>query len=120
MDDGISPLSPTLSAICTPIYKLANIRDKMLKPITTNKYTIKDSFSFAKEVEEFDPNLIMASFDVKSLFTNTPFTETIVFCVENLHQTQTHIDNMSKSSFRKLFEITMCESFFIFDQIYYQ
>ena len=35
--------------------------------MATNKYTIKDSFSFAKEVEEFDHNLIMNSFDVKSL-----------------------------------------------------
>ena len=30
--------------------------DKLLKSITTNEYNIKYSLSFAKEVEEFDPN----------------------------------------------------------------
>ena len=44
----------------------------MLKPKTTNDYTIKDSFSFAKEIDELDPNLVMATFDVKWLFTNIP------------------------------------------------
>ena len=39
-----------LSAIGTPTYKLAKFCDKLLKPITNNKYTTKDSFSFAKEV----------------------------------------------------------------------
>ena len=55
-------------------YKLAKFCDKLPKKITTNEYTIKDLWSFAKEFYEFDINLIMASFDVKSLFTNIPLT----------------------------------------------
>ena len=82
---------------------------KQPKPITTNKYTIKDLFSFAKEVEEFDPNLIVASFDIKSLFTNVSLTEAIGLCVENLYRNQTHIDSLSESSFCKLLEMTMYE-----------
>ena len=61
LEDGISTFRPILSAIGT-------FCDTLLKPITTNEYTIKDSFSFAKEFEEFAINLIMVSFDVKSLF----------------------------------------------------
>ena len=53
-------------------YKLAKFCDKLPKKITTNEYTIKDLCSFAKEFYEFDINLIMASFDVKSIFTNIP------------------------------------------------
>ena len=69
----------------------------------------------------FDPNLIMACFSVKSLFTNIRLTETIVLCVENLYKNQTHIDRLSKSSFRSLLEITIFESFFIFSyQKYYK
>ena len=49
---------PILSAIGTPSNKLAKFCDKLVKPITTNEYTIKHWFSFAKEVEEFDSNLI--------------------------------------------------------------
>ena len=115
LEDGIPVFCPILSAIGTPTYKLAKFCDKLLKPITTNEYTIKDSFSFAKEVEEFDPNLIMASFDVKSFFTNIPFTETIGLCVENLYRNQAHFDSLSKSSFRWLFEMTVYKSFLIFD-----
>ena len=115
LEDGIPTFRPILSAIGTPTYKLAKFCDKLLKPITTNEYTIKDSFSFAKEVEEFDSKLIMASFYVKSLFTNIPLTETIGLCVENLYRNQTHIDSLSKSSFCRLSEMTMYKSFLIFD-----
>ena len=107
LEDGIPTFRSILSAIGTPTYKLAKFSDKVLKPITTNEYTIRDSFSFAKEVEEFDPNLIMASFDIKSLFTNVPLTESISLCVENLYRNHTHIDSLSKSSFRKFLEMTM-------------
>ena len=90
----------------------------MLRPITTQEYTIKCSFSFAKEVEEFDPNLVMANFDVKSLFTKIPLTETISLCVENFYRNQAHTDSLSKSYFYKLSELS--ELFFSFDQNYYE
>ena len=48
-------------------FHLASFCDKLLKPITTNKYTIKDSFSFANKVEELDPYLATASFDLLAL-----------------------------------------------------
>ena len=44
----------------------------------------------------------MARFDVKSLFTNIPLTETIDLCVENLYKNQSSFDNLWKSDFRKL------------------
>ena len=84
LEDGVPTFSPSLSEIGTPTYKLAKSCNNLLKPITTNQYTIKDSFSFAKEVEEFDPSLNKASFDEKSLFTNIPLTETIDLCVESI------------------------------------
>ena len=86
LEDWIPTFSLILSAIDTSTYKLAKFCDKLLKPIATNEYTIKDWFSFAKEVEEFDPNLIMASSDVKLLFTNISLTETIELFVENLYK----------------------------------
>ena len=116
LEDGISTFRPILSAIGTSTNKLAKFCDTSLNPKTTNEYAIKDSFSFAKEIEEFGPNFIMASFDVKSLFTNILLLETIGLCDENLYRNHKHIDNLSKGSFRRLLEMTMYESFFIFDQ----
>ena len=120
LEDGISTFRPILSAIGTSTNKLAKFCDTSLNPKTTNEYAIKDSFSFAKEIEEFGPNFIMASFDVKSLFTNILLLETIGLCDENLYRNHKHIDNLSKGSFRRLLEMTMYESFFIFDQKYYK
>ena len=85
-----------------------------------NEYTIKDSFSFAKEVLEFDASLFMANFDIKSLFTNIPLTETLNLCVENLYRNQTHVGNLTKNSFYSLLRINIFESFFIFDGNVYE
>ena len=59
LEDVIPNFCPILSVIGMRTYKLAKLCDKLRKPIITNEYTIKNSFSFAKEVEKFDPNLIV-------------------------------------------------------------
>ena len=46
LEDRIPTFRTMLSAIGTLTYKLVNFCENMLKPITTNEYTIKDSFSF--------------------------------------------------------------------------
>ena len=56
----------------------------VLSPLTINDYTVKDSFSFVKEVVNFDHSLFMASLDVESLFTNFPIDETIKNAVIDL------------------------------------
>ena len=120
LEDGIPSFCPILSAIGTPTYNLAKFCDQLLKPLTSNDYTIKVSFSFAKEVLDFDASCFMASFDIKSLFTNIPLTEMFNLCVQNLYRNQTHVNNLTKSSFYKLLKITMFESLFIFDGKFYE
>ena len=92
--DGLPSFRPILSAISTPTYKLAKFLVPILEPLITNKYTIKDSFTFAEELQSFDSKLVMASFDIESLFTNIPLQQTIDLCVENLFQDRTHVDNL--------------------------
>ena len=62
----------------------------------------------------------MASFDIESLFTNIPLQETTDLCLENLIQDRTHVDNLSKNSFRELLTRTMSESLILFDQDFYK
>ena len=62
----------------------------------------------------------MASFDIKSLFTNIPLTEILNLCLQNLDRNQTHVGNLTKSAFYSLLKITMLESFFIFDGRFYE
>ena len=44
LKDGILSFCPILSAKETPTYNLAKFCDQLLKPLTSNDYTIKDSF----------------------------------------------------------------------------
>ena len=120
LEDEIPLFRPILSAIGTTTYKLAKFCDQLLKPLTNNEYTTKDCFSFAKEVLEFDISLFMASFDIKSLFTNISLTEMLNLCVQNLYINQTHVGNLTQSSSYSLLKITMFESFFIFDGKFYE
>ena len=92
LENGIPTFRPILSAIGKPTYKLAKFCDKLLKPITTNEYTIKALFSFAKEI---DHNLIMVSFNVESRFSNIHLPETISLCIKKLYRNHTHIDSLS-------------------------
>ena len=44
-----------------------------------NEYTLKDSYHIYKDLNDFKPRAgnFMVSFDVSSLYTNVPVTETI-------------------------------------------
>ena len=73
------PLRPILSSIGTAGYALSKFFVPLLKPLTFNQYSVKDSFSFVEEITNI-PNsnsYTMVSFDVQSLFTNIPLVETI-------------------------------------------
>ena len=83
--DNMPKFRPILSAINTPGYNLAKFLIPILEPLTHNEFTVKDSFSFAKEITKYDSSLFMASPDVESIFTNIPLKETINNCVNDLH-----------------------------------
>ena len=46
------PFRPIMSAIKTPTYNLAKFLVPLLEPITTNIYTVKNSFEYAKEIAD--------------------------------------------------------------------
>ena len=66
---------PILSAIDTLTYILAKFLVSILSSLTVNEFTVRDSFSFAEEVANFDADCIMASLNVESLLTNIPLDE---------------------------------------------
>ena len=117
--DGLPSFRPILSAIGTPTYKLAKFLVPILESLTTNEYTIKASFTFAEELQSFHSKLVMASFDIESLFTDIPLQETIDVWVENLFQDRAHVD-LLKDSFCELLTRTMSESLILFDQQFYE
>ena len=80
----MSSFCPILSAIATPTYELAKFLIPILKPLTENEYTVHDSFSFAREVSQFNSKDLMVSLDIESLFTNIPLEETIDNIINDL------------------------------------
>ena len=52
--------------------------------MTTNEFTVKDSFRFAEEIVDQQHDLFMGNLDVDSLFTNIPLEETIDICTNAL------------------------------------
>ena len=86
LEDGIPTFRSILSALGKSTCILVTFCDKLLKPITTNKYTAKDSFSCAKE--EFDLNLAITNFDVKSLSPTFLLQKLLVFVSRILMETK--------------------------------
>ena len=120
MIDRCPSLLPILFAINTPSYKLAKFLVPLLTPLTSNDYTIKDSFPFEEEVSSFDCAHYMSSFNIETLFTNILLEETINICVENFSVDKTKVNNLTKESLRTLLELATLDSFFIFDGKYYK
>ena len=102
--DNLFKFRPILSAINTPGYNLAKFLIPILEPLTHNEFTIKDSFSFAKDIATYDSLLYMAILDGESLFTNISLNETINNCVSDLHNKNLYNGKLSKRDLFKLLE----------------
>ena len=92
----------------------------ILEPLTTNKYTVKDSFKFATEIVEQDSNNFMGSLDIDSLFTNIPLEETIEICTNNLFKNEDIVHGLKKGEIKDLLSLATKESYFIFNNVLYK
>ena len=102
---------PILSTIGTPTYKLAKFLVPILSPLTSNEFSVHDSFSYADEVSSFCPHHFMASLDVESLFTNIPLNEVIDICIDDLFCDTNTIHNLDRNDMRELLTLAAYESF---------
>ena len=99
------PFRPILLTLNTPTYKLAKFLIPILKPLTTNEFTVKDSFHFDEEVVDQQHDLFMGSLDIDSLFTNIPLNETFEICTnEHFKQSET-VECLSKTEFKELLSL---------------
>ena len=111
---------PIVSAINTPGYNLAKFLIHILEPLTDNEFTVKDSFSFAKEITKYDSSLFIASLDVGLLFTTIPLKETINNGVSDLHNKNLYNRKLNKYDLLKLLETASRECSFIFYFLIYK
>ena len=93
--NGFPKLRPILPALNTGTYNWAKRFVPLLRHITSNQFTLKDSFEVAKIISEQDAGLFMASLDFKSLFTNLPLEEIINICVNELFKSNSSIHGLN-------------------------
>ena len=113
--DNCPPFWSILSAIKTPSYNIVKHLVPILEPITTNQFTIKNSFEFAKQIIKQNSGLFMASLDVESLFTNIPLKETINISCDSRFGSEAKVNNFSRNDFEKLLRMALQNNFFNFD-----
>ena len=118
--NDIPPFRPILSVINTVRYNLAEFFVPILKEFTVNEYTVSDSFSFCKEIKDQDSSLLMASFDIQSLFTNIALDETINICVDRAFQNKRKVKGLLRRNFKQLLTLLVKSSCFVLNDIYYK
>ena len=116
------PLRPILAAYNAPNFAIAKYLVPLLNEIATNNHTLSKSSFFTQEILNQNPQSFMVSFDVESLFTNVPLSETIDIIINKLFPTQNStFHSFNKKDFRKLLELSVNDTHFIFNgKIYKQ
>ena len=112
-----TPLRPIMSSLSTFNRNLSKFLIQFLMPLTTNCYTVASTFEFCNEIRSFNYHtpLVMASFDVESLFTNIPVKETINIVIDLLFHDSVLFNGLSKTQFRKLLNLSCSENIFLFN-----
>ena len=89
--------------------------------MTKNDFTIKDTFQFVEEISKHEnSNYFMASFDIKSLFTNIPLDETLNLTSEKLFNSNATYYGFDKINFVKLLEHAIKDILFVIDKMLYK
>jgi len=117
------PLRPIFAAYNTAPYKLAKYLVPILSDLTTNQYTVDNSYTFVDQVRKMHgaESYFMVSLDVESLFTNVPLMETISICLESLFSNNIkHVLGLTRKYFKTLLELSVKNSLFIFDGNLYE
>ena len=108
---------PETKALMLHSYKIAKFLVPILICLTINEFTVKDSFSFAKEIVEQDSNFYLGSLDVDSLFTNISREKTINICTESIYDQNDSTEGLNKSEFKELLFLATKEPYFVFNEI---
>ena len=108
-----------MSALNTGTYKWGQFFVPLLRHLTSNEFTLKDSFESAKIICEQDAGLFMASLDVDSLFTKVPLEKTINICVNELFKSNSSIHGLNKKQIIEMLSLTTKESIILFDIAFY-
>ena len=78
------PFRSILAAYNLPNFKLAKYLVPLLSNLTTNQYSVKNSYEFTDIITQINSKHYLVSYDIESLFTNIPIDETINIILNHL------------------------------------
>ena len=84
---------------------LSDVLDPVLQKYS--KHCIKDSFTFAEFMQNLNienETSFMCSFDISSLFTNVPLSETIKICADPLYRSELNSPRFQEEVFIELMD----------------
>jgi hypothetical protein len=111
------PLRPIVSQIDSPTYKASRFLVDILQPLTGNTTSfVRDSTHFVHLLENvtLHEDELMVSFDVASLFTNVPVSETIDIIKQMV------IQNDLPTEYMGLIEFCLTSGYFVWRGEYYR
>ena len=115
-----TPLRPILAAYNSASFHIAKFLVPLLKPLTVNEFSLRNSYEFADEIRTQNASNFLVSYDVTSLFTNVPLAETIDIILGKLFPTDTtFFHGFDKVNFRHLLTLAVMDNYFIFDNVLY-
>ena len=118
-----TPLRPILSANNTTSYNLSKFLVPTLSHLTTNEFTLKNSFEFSNLITKMynSNNCVMCSLDIESLFTNIPLDETLNICLDELFPNENSVHTgFNKLQFKSLLELATKNTYFLFNDTLYE
>ena len=97
----------------------------LLKPLTVNEFSVKDSFDAATRINNIPKDLLESnhkfiSFDVESLFTNVPISKTINIILKRIYDDKLISTNLRKRTLKKLILDTCAKTAFTFNNKLYE
>ena len=119
------PIRPIVSYTNSPLYQLSRYIADILRPYTKlNQQHCKNSNNFLQFIRQqiIDPDEIMISFDVESLYTNIPITDALLVIKDLLNNDTTLQDrtNLLPDQISELLEFLLCTTFFFFNGEFHQ
>ena len=112
------PLRPIVSTYKTHNYNLGKFVAPLISHLANNEHTIQNSYQFSNEISKLDNSAghHMCSFDIESLYTNIPVSETIDIILNKLfpHPNKAY-NGFKRLEFEKLLHLALDDSYFRFN-----
>ena len=115
---------PIIAQTGTCTYNAAQVISNYLKPLyTCNEYIIGNTQDFSKLIQEQSPLQLdeeYVSYDIESLFTNVPITETIEYILDEIYVKNKLPKLCSRLIFKRLLLKLTTESTYMFNSKFYK